>query len=278
MSITSRALAFASLWFDAATVHRVFEPLIADVQRECSEAPSSRRYWTLMRGMTAFATTIAVLGPGRLLLTPIPGTTLRIVARRMATFRAVACCLLAIPLWLSLSATPFERRMLLLSYMLPLLFGFAFSLVSAFIIDSVRLGPRVSHSERLAAAQLASAAAIFVFIFSGWVTPQFREMVRIETVGSLPDSARGVHELSTLELVLDPTSAAAYEPYTGGRDRGTRIRAELHERAYAVVLPLLLVWLRWKALEVPKRDWLPLPASAASVLSGVMTGALYLGM
>ena len=34
MRLTTRALAFASRWFDEATVHRTFEPLIADWQRE----------------------------------------------------------------------------------------------------------------------------------------------------------------------------------------------------------------------------------------------------
>jgi hypothetical protein len=43
MAIISRALLFAQRWFDAATVQRVFEPLIADRQREWQDASPSRR-------------------------------------------------------------------------------------------------------------------------------------------------------------------------------------------------------------------------------------------
>ena len=43
MAITNRALAFVSRWFDEGTVRRVFEPLIADWQRQWLDAPSSRR-------------------------------------------------------------------------------------------------------------------------------------------------------------------------------------------------------------------------------------------
>ncbi len=42
MALASRALAFASRWFDPATVSSVFEPLIADWQRELARRVGHR--------------------------------------------------------------------------------------------------------------------------------------------------------------------------------------------------------------------------------------------
>ena len=50
MAITNRALAFASRWFDEATVRRTFEPLIADWQREWHDASGARRPWRTSGG------------------------------------------------------------------------------------------------------------------------------------------------------------------------------------------------------------------------------------
>ena len=41
MRLTNSVLAFASRWFDEATVRGTFEPLIADWQHEWQHAPSS---------------------------------------------------------------------------------------------------------------------------------------------------------------------------------------------------------------------------------------------
>jgi hypothetical protein len=55
MAITTRALAFASRWFDEATVRRTFEPLIADWQREWQDASPSRRARVSLRGLAALS-------------------------------------------------------------------------------------------------------------------------------------------------------------------------------------------------------------------------------
>ena len=64
MALTSRALAFASRWFDAATVQRTFEPLIADWQREWQDARRSRRARVSMRGLAAFIFAVIVSRSG----------------------------------------------------------------------------------------------------------------------------------------------------------------------------------------------------------------------
>ena len=64
MAITSRALAFVSRWFDPATVARVFEPLIADWQREWIDAPKAERLIVHSRGMLSFFIAAMVSTPG----------------------------------------------------------------------------------------------------------------------------------------------------------------------------------------------------------------------
>ena len=87
MAITSRALVFAQKWFDAATVQRIFEPLIADWQREWQDASPTRRARVSIRGLAAFMCAVIVSGPS-LLRTHAPRSVTNHVAVRMARFIA----------------------------------------------------------------------------------------------------------------------------------------------------------------------------------------------
>src|SRR6185503_17803588 len=100
---TSRALAFASRWFDEATVRRVFEPLIADWQRQWAEAPSSRRALVGWYGLTAFACAVIVSSP-RIALTPSPDGLTNEIARRVTMFTAIATAVLMIPVFIELTS------------------------------------------------------------------------------------------------------------------------------------------------------------------------------
>ena len=71
MALTNRALAFVSRWFDAATVRRTFEPLIADWQREWQDAPPAQRWLVSLRGMRAFVLAVMVSSP-QIILTSAP--------------------------------------------------------------------------------------------------------------------------------------------------------------------------------------------------------------
>ena len=61
MAPGSRWLAFASRWFDERTVASVFEPLIADYQREWRDEGSSRRVLISIRAMVAFAVAVRIV-------------------------------------------------------------------------------------------------------------------------------------------------------------------------------------------------------------------------
>ena len=61
----TRLLAFARRWFPPSTVSSVFEPLVADWQRELDEAAGAspvRRAMIVLRGLLAFASTLALCG------------------------------------------------------------------------------------------------------------------------------------------------------------------------------------------------------------------------
>src|SRR5688500_20121589 len=70
MAPGSRLLAFASQWFDEGTVARVFEPLLADYQREWAETSRWGRAWTRVRGTAAFVIAVVALTPRAMLVTP----------------------------------------------------------------------------------------------------------------------------------------------------------------------------------------------------------------
>jgi hypothetical protein len=276
MAITSRALAFASRWFDPATVHRVFEPLIADWQREWIDAPIARRHWTITRGLASFAMTFLMLVPRALLFSPAPQVATRRVATSMLIFISVACGCLAIPFLVDLRHAAPERQAWLLLLLLPSSVAFVFPFAASYVVDHLRSGPDVSFAERLAVARLAIGAALFVFLFGGWVVPPMNQVFRVDVRGyDIPAPNRGVRELTTAELIFAPSRAAAFEPYTGGADRQSRVAAEVQNRAFLIALPILLVWLRWKALERPRQGWCPLPAAVSAIVMVVAVMTLY---
>jgi hypothetical protein len=97
VNTTSRALAFASLWFDAATVGRIFVPLVADWQREWRDATPARRAWVSVRGLAAFAFSFAILTP-RIVATPVPSRIALNVTARIGIFCLIVGGLLSIPM------------------------------------------------------------------------------------------------------------------------------------------------------------------------------------
>jgi hypothetical protein len=276
MALTTRALAFAARWFDPALVHRVFEPLVADWQREWMDAPIARRSWTITRGMASFVMTFLLLAPRTLLFSPAPQGMTRRVVRPMVFFVSVACAFLAIPFLLDLRDVSPQRQAWLLLMLLPSAIAFAFPFATSYAVDSLRRGPEVSFAERLAVARLAIAAALFVFLFGGWVVPPMNQMFRVDVRGyDIPAPNRSVRELTTAELIFEPSLAPAYEPYTGGANRQSRVGAEIQNRAFLVALPILLVWLRWRALDLPRQGWLPLPAGVSAAVMMVAVITLY---
>jgi hypothetical protein len=136
------------------------------------------------------------------------------------------------------------------------------------VADAIRRHLRPTPMERITALRTGMIAVLFTILVVGWIVPaanqQFRE---IAAPADARPPALGVKELTTRELIVDPSAATADAPYTRHGHRGA-IRRELHNRAVVSLLPALLLWLRWGALERPRRAWFsPLPASLATALT-----------
>ncbi len=282
MALTSRALAFASRWFDEATVRRTFEPLIADWQREWQDTPASRRWWVSVRAMAAFVCAAMVSSPA-VIRAAVPSATSRRIATRIATFVGVATSLLMIQSAMTFPAEGLPMPFVV--FLIPSAMTVAFPFAMALAVDAIRRrDPMPPQVERAAALKLALFAVAFVLIFGGWVVPAANQIWRVKSVQSgmlqstYPNAkpSPGVRELTTFELLLDPSRGMAYEWFSGSADRPTRVRRELSKRAVLTLLPILLLWLRWRSHDLPCRRWVrPLPALASTIVTIVAFFSLY---
>jgi hypothetical protein len=273
MAITSRALAFASRWFDEATVARVFQPLVADWQREWQDAPASRRWSTLLSGLWAFIVATIVTFP-RIVLTPAPPTVMNRVVARVARFTLLGSAVLVAPFVLGLPGAWLPASMVLFVVPQALTAVFPFAMVPA--VDAIRRHEALPpYVERGVVTKVGLAAVLLMMVFHGWVTPAANQAWRRAALqASLDDDrpgrqvppglpARGMHELTTIELIVDPSHAYAGDIIYGGR--AAELRRELNNRVSFAVLPVFFLWLRWRSLDLPRRRWSPLPAGIAVV-------------
>ncbi|MBY0496715.1 MAG: hypothetical protein K2Y23_21110 [Cyanobacteria bacterium] len=258
-------LQFAARWFDPATVSRVFDPLIADWQREWLDATPSRRAGAGARGLIAFLCAVIVSSPS-IFHTHAPGAVTNRVVVRMTRFIAVASLIILSPPLMQLAND--DRYLVLVVTMLPsaITTAFPFSMISA--ADAVRRSqPLAPHIERALVSKLAILAMLFMMTFGGFVVPAANQAFRVvQTRGGAP-LLRSVRELTTWQLLTDPTMTAPQEPYTGGADRAVRIQRELNNRAAFALIPVVLLWLRWRTVATDaRRWWSPLPAVVASII------------
>jgi hypothetical protein len=259
-----RFLAFAMRWFDAATVSRVFEPLIADWQREWSNASPSRRARIRARGTLAFVIAAAALAPRALLMTPAPPSITRRVISRIIIFTGIVSSLLTMPFLLDAGELTFSQLMIGTLFLLPagIALGFPFSTVWA--TDGIRRHALPTPAERVAAVRLGVVAVLFNLTFVGWVVPesnqQWRQMAAPEWARP---PQRGARELTTPQLFTAPWLARAE-----GRQRSVAVQRELHQRASFALLPAVLIWLRWRALGHPSPQWLLPSWLSATVMIG----------
>jgi len=266
--LANRALAFASRWFDETMVRSTFEPLIADWQREWQDAMPSRRAWTSARGLVAFICAVIVSSP-RIALTPAPTSVTDRVAISMTRFLAVASLLALVPYVLDMQSEGWCTVLLLFMVPSAITAVFPFSMIGA--ADAIRRHqPLPPHVERALVAKLAALAVLFMIVFGGWVVPLANQVFRNGIAPHGPP-APGARELTTLQLLTEPTLLAEHEPFTGDADRATRIQRELNNRAVLTVTPIFLLWLRWRKIgTVRARWWSPLPSSLAAILSFVV--------
>jgi hypothetical protein len=93
-----RFLVLAQHWFDEHTVTHVFEPLLADWQRECAEHRGPARLFCRLRGSLAFLATFALV-LSTSLRRPAPTGLARSAWTAVSAFTAVGTALLMVP-WL----------------------------------------------------------------------------------------------------------------------------------------------------------------------------------
>jgi hypothetical protein len=265
MAITSRALAFVSRWFDPATVSRVFDPMIADWQRELLDTPPSRRVRVGVRGLSAFICAVLVSSPA-VLMTRAPKSVTDRVAVRMTRFIALATFFIVTPMAMRLTQDG-RYGMLLLAF-LPSAITTVFPLSLIGAADAIRRSePLAPNIERALALKLAGVSVLFMIVFGGFVVPAANQAFRVVQTEAGAPLMRNVRELTTWQLITDPTMAAPQEPYTGGAARATRIQRELNNRATLALIPVVLLWVRWRAIDIGRgKCWSPLPAPLATTI------------
>jgi hypothetical protein len=284
MAITNRALAFATRWFDEATVRRTFEPLIADWQREWLDAPPEGRAWVTVRASLAFICAVIVSGP-RIALTPTPPEVTRRIAVRMVKFIAIATAVLMIPPVIEISASMMRgaswvrSSLFLLAVPSAITLAFPFAMTGA--VDSLRRHQTLpGHVGRAAVLKLGAFAVMFMLFYAGWVLPAANQAARTAmNPAGMGEPLRVMQDLTTYELVFDPARASVFEPGTYLASRSRSLTQELNHRMMITALPLVLLWLRWRTLNQPRKRWLaPLPEVAATAIAiATLLAFAYLG-
>jgi hypothetical protein len=261
-SHTDALLRFVRHWFDERTVTSVFEPLLADHQREWLDAPPASRFWIAMRTAAVLIVAMVRLAPRALLLAPTPPSITRRIIARMIIFISVASGLLMIPFFSELGEVPPGRLAWLLMWLLPSMALFAFPFAMGFVVDGVRRHAQPTQAERMAIARTAVIGVAVTIVLGGWIVPAANQQFRLTVqADQWRPPARGARELTTPQLIQAPWLARAE-----GRERSQAIQRELHNRASFALLPIVLMWLRWRALNHPAPQWL-LPAWLSAVVT-----------
>jgi hypothetical protein len=269
MATTSRALAFASRWFDPDTVRRIFEPLIADWQREWQDAPPARRWRVSVRGLCAFVCAVVVSSP-RLALTPTPRAVTQRVAVRILKFVAILTPILMIPVVIEIGTwwmrdASWVRASLVL-FAVPSAITLAFPFAMARAVDAIRRWELPAHAERAAAFKLGVFAVTFMMLYTGWIVPAAsRAATSAMNPPGMGAPLRAMRDLTTYELVVDPARATVFAPGTSLVSQSINLQRELNQRAALVALPIVLLWLRWRALN--QRRGAPLPEVVGTMIA-----------
>ncbi len=236
----TRLLRWAGDWFDPATVSGVFEPLVADWQHEWQRASTSRgRAMASLRGQWAFLVSAGRLAPG-LLVSPMPLGLATALFVRVTACVVLASLLLLAPFVLDYRSADARGTLPLWSMLWHLLpstvtVALPFAVIGA--VDVLRSKLPAPHARgRKAALQITLLAVGVMVLAAGWWTAnsnqQFRELMASRFTSSPPP--RGPRELTIVELFRHAPIPLA----------------EINSRLTLILLPLLLITLRWKALSL----------------------------
>jgi hypothetical protein len=262
---TDALLRFVRQWFDERTVSGVFEPLLADHQREWLDAPAASRLGIAMRTAAVVLAAMVRLAPRALVLAPAPASMTRRIMARMIIFVSVVSGLMMLPFFTQLSAVPPGRLAWLLLWLLPSMVLLAFPFAMGFTVNGVRRHAIPTPAERMAVARAAIIAVAVIVVLGGWIVPATNQQFRLTVkADQWRPPARGARELTTPELIRSPQLAQAEGP-----ERREAVRRELHNRASVALLPIVLMWLRWRALNQPSQQWRSGPWLSSTVAIGL---------
>lgn len=226
-----RLLTWIRDWFDEGTVHRVFEPMVADWQRECRGAAGAQRLRSLIRGYACLALTALLTWP-------------RVFAARLphaASLTSALLTMIFIAGGAAIAMVPYAFvAPLLTTDLLPSAVAMAIPLapVPVAVLLARRGLPR--WQQRVAVMRVAIGCALVMIPLAGWLTPSANQRWREDVYAVLYGPAarahvpRGPRELSVQELVAPRAPADL-------TTRETHSRAtELHARLSVVALPVTM--------------------------------------
>lgn len=271
---TTALLRFARRWFDERTVANVFEPLLADHQREWLDAVPAARLRITMRTATAFIAAMLTVTPRALFLTPTPASTTRRILARIIIFTSLVSALLTVPFLMDIRLPP-DQTLWLFVWLLPSSIAVAFPFAMTWVADGIRRHTKPTAAERIAVFRTAMVAVAFLVIVPGWIIPATNQLFR---EGAAPPHlrppARGVKELTTAQLLTSASVPTAVD-IIEGRNRPRAVQRELNNRAVLALLPAVLLWVRWGTLSRRDRRWYSRSALAGTVTAIAVFFAFY---
>jgi hypothetical protein len=273
----SRTLGWLSEWFDPHVVSSVFEPLIADWQREWEGARGFARARVRIQGAAALFVAIITASPN-VLLTPSPAGTVRRVVTRLTMGTGALTAITVFPFIGDLaSRLDTDGALYVLILLLPQAIAVAFPMAMATTVDLIRTAAKPTREERIVAVRIAIAACALLLILDGWVFPAANQQYRVAiTQAAMGDAykrapAKGKNELSLTELTRD-----WFEPRAGDSVNAEYAMRELNRRAGMILMPVFFVWARWRALRLPRGRWYsPAPLIVSAPLLIVCSYALF---
>ncbi len=236
--VGSRLIALARAWFDETTVERVFEPLIADWQRECASLSGRRALVCRLQGGAAFVVTFLITF-SREVRCPLPPGLAAATWLAVDTFASVGALVL-VYVW-QLSNSNLRGSVI---WLLPSHFAIAIPIAvvpaAVLLLNLPGWQPR---NVRHALLRIVTLNVLIMVVLTGWVSPhanqKYRESVvtsRAQATGAIARPVlRGVHELTLPELV------ASNPPLDRMVDGGYSRSLELHNRLSVILMPVCML-------------------------------------
>jgi hypothetical protein len=199
----ARLRSLAARICDAATMERLIDPAIADLQSEHADALAHGRVWGARRvcfaGYLAFWKVAAIgisRASSRALLAPHESAFGRTVRFSVLATTALTLVFIWAPVWNSLPH-PGHRLAIFLA-LVPQALSVALPMGVVFGVLGGLRGRIATPRDRQAIVGLAVASTLAMIVFVGWILPASNQVFREATFGG--PLARGINELTIAEL------------------------------------------------------------------------------